>query len=73
MRIHAQNAYFVQNAYSFPTLGDCNDFTGRVESIENEASERAGQLVQREGILILLQETPHICLFPFPSLPQGFH
>ena len=40
--------------------------------IENETAVGAGQPVQSEDILMLLQESPYLGLFPAPTLSQVF-
>ena len=47
-------------------------FAAGIERIENETAIRAGKAVQSENVLLLLQESPHLGLFPAPALSQGF-
>ncbi|MDR1321460.1 MAG: hypothetical protein LBK56_08570 [Gracilibacteraceae bacterium] len=72
MRICAANAYFVQNAYDFFLIRDYDTLIGGVKLIENEITVGAWQLARREGILMLLQESPHFSLFPVPTVAKGF-
>jgi len=37
-----------------------------------ETAIRARQTVQSKDIPMLLKKSPYLCLFPAPSLPQGF-
>ena len=43
-----------------------------IELIENKTAERAGEAVQSEDVLVLLQEPPYLGFLPAPALSQGF-
>ena len=44
----------------------------RIRFIENEVAIRTGETVQSKDIPMLFEKSPHLCLFPVPSLTQFF-
>ena len=71
MHILPQESYPVQDARNFPIRWHGRTRAG-ILCIENQAAAGAGQLAQREGIPMLLEEPPHLRLFPAPSDAEFF-
>ena len=72
VRMDSGCKYIVHHTYDISRLRHLIVRAGGVIDIENETAEGTGQTVQREYILMLLEKSPYLCLFPLPPLSQSF-